>query len=79
MYKQGSMTIVESEDQIHELARHVTFILTIEYKRVCWFVRGLSLSVHMSNNVLLLWVNLLQMFLIMLKISRRCIMGLMGQ
>lgn len=43
------MMVVEYEAQFRALDRHVTFILTTVYERVCCFVWGLRIPHHLSK------------------------------
>lgn len=48
-FAHGSTVVVEFEASFHELARHATYILTMEYDRVQCLVRGLRLPLCMST------------------------------
>lgn len=41
------------EDRFHELSKHSTIILTIEYERVLFFVKGLRLLCHLATQSLI--------------------------
>lgn len=51
-FAHGSMVVMEFEALIHELDRHATYILTIEYDRVQCLVQGLRLPLCMSTESL---------------------------
>lgn len=46
------MTFVKYDIYFHELAKQAISILTSEYERARCFVRGLTLSIHMSTQSL---------------------------
>lgn len=50
--EQDSKIIAEYEAHVYELSRNTTFVLDIEYERVCCFIKGLRLPIRMSTQSL---------------------------